>query len=260
MEKIFSICHLLTPSESDARKSLPLTLLVSQMIELATQHANHLGIGFLHLDPMGLGWVLSRLTVEMKKWPTVGQSYVLSTWVETLNRHFSERCFSIETEEGEILGFGRSVWMIIDLKTHQSVSTACIDFSQDLIPGKECPIPRQMRHKPFKADKESEYVFQYSDLDFYRHVNTVKYVALLLNQFPLACYDQNLLSRFEVAFMHEARYGERAVIKSIREKTDNPCLTESVQSDETFTTTFDVTVDERQILRSRISFTSLKSD
>lgn len=254
---------MLTPSESNAQQSLPLTLLVSQLIELATDHANHLGIGFIKLDPKGLGWVLSRITVEMKHWPRVGERYRLSTWVETLNRHFSERCFSVENEKGEILGYSRSVWMVIDLSSHKSAGTGGVEFNQDLIPGRECPIKRQMRHKPFEPDKIREYTFQYTDLDFYRHVNTVRYIALLLNQFPLSCYDENLLSRFEIAFMNEAKYGETARLCSLKEETaTEDLLSDSLLSEEisgkSETTTFTMNVGDKSILCSRITFTSLK--
>lgn len=240
MDKILYLEHLLTPSESNAQQALPLTLLVSQMIELATDHANHLGIGFIKLSPKNVGWVLSRLTVEMKRWPKVGETYRLCTWVETLNRHFSERCFAVEDTEGNVLGFARTVWMIIDLESHAGVSTECLELTDDLSYPRECPILRQMRHKPFEADKTVEYAFKYTDLDFYRHVNTVKYISLLLNQFSLECYDNNLLERFEVAFMHEAKYGETATIDSITEE---------------HTTTFDINVGKKPILRSRIRFT-----
>ena len=255
MERIFTQEFLLTPSESDAQRQLPLTLLVSQVIELATAHANHLDIGFLRLDPAGLGWVLSRLTVEMKRWPRVGETYRISTWVETWNRHFSERCFTVEDSAGNILGYVRTVWVIISLESHKSAGTAELDFSPDLIPDRECPILRQSRHTHFEPQKTVEYRFKYTDIDFYRHVNTVRYVALLLNQFPLEVYDTNLLSRFEIAFMREAKYGQVAVINSIEETTPTPEFVDPDPSAFSKTHTFEVKVEDNPILRSRITFT-----
>ena len=100
------------------------------------------------------------------------------------------------------MGYIRTVWVIIDLKTHKSLGTAGLEVSPEMIPGLECPILRQMRHKPFIPMKTVDYTFKYSDIDYYRHVNTMRYINLILNQFPLDTYDNNLLSRFEAAFMN----------------------------------------------------------
>lgn len=254
MDKTFSEEYLLTPSESNAQQQLPVSLLISQIIELATAHANHLGIGFLKLDSMRVGWVLSRLTVEMRRWPAVGEKYKITTWVETWNRHYSERCFSITDSSGATVGFARTVWVIIDLDTHRSVGTANISFSEQLISDIPCPIQRQTKHRPFDFQKCVEYTFQYTDLDFYRHVNTVKYVLLLLNQFPLECYDTSTLSRFEIAFMNEAHFGEKAMIYSIEEETDTPEFVADVFRKKSLTTTFDIKTVDKPVLRSRMTF------
>ena len=260
MEKTLTREFLLTPANSNAEKQLPLTLLISEIIEIATEHANRLGIGFLNIDASGIGWVLSRVTVEMRRWPVVGEKYSITTWVETYNKHFSERCFSVESEEGETLGLVRTVWVIIDLKSHKSVGTAGLDLPSEIISDRPCPILRQMRHKPFTPQKTVEYTFKYSDVDYYRHVNTMRYVSLLLNQFPLSVYDDNHLSRFEVAFMNEARCGQTAVINSIVDETETPEFIGDVFSKHSTTTTFEMNVDEKPILRARITFTPRKQD
>ena len=43
--------------------------------------------------------------------------------------------------------------------------------------------------------KTTDYTFKYTDCDVNRHVNTVKYLDLLLNQFNLEKYDQNFVKR-----------------------------------------------------------------
>lgn len=246
---------MVKPSECNAKRQLPLTTLVSQMIELATDHANLLGIGFLDLEPRGLGWVLSRLSVEMSRWPRNGEKYILSTWIESYNAHFSDRCFSIATEEGEILGYGRTVWVIIDLSTHRSVGTAGTVMPAEMIAGLECPIPKMSRHRAFDPTETAEYVFQYTDIDFYRHVNTVKYIALLLNQFTLDELDSHLLSRFDIAFAHEATYGQTAVIKSMNEEVPTPGM--AGHSLRSFKRSFEITVDQQPILSSSIVLSEL---
>lgn len=254
-ESILSKDFMVKPSDCNAGGKLPLTALVAQMIELATDHANILGIGFLSLEPHGLGWVLSRLSVEMKRWPANGECYILSTWIESYNQHFSERCFSVKSSNGEILGYARTIWVIIDLQSHNSVGTAGTILGDGMIADLECPIPKFMRHKAFVPEKSSEYVFQYSDIDFYRHVNTVKYIALLLNQFSIEDFDSGFVSRFDIAFAHEAKYGETVVINSIDEKVPSPSLAR--HSSESFRRSFTLEVNGTLILTSSIVLSEL---
>lgn len=206
---------MVKPSESNALRQLPLTLLVSQIIDVATDHANLLGIGFLNLEPEGKGWVLSRLAVEMSRWPSTGEHYTLSTWVEDWNPHFSERCFSVVSESGETLGYVRSVWMIIDLNSHRGLGTASLNLDEECIRGKGfCPITRNAKNRPFQPEETRDYTFKFTDLDYYCHVNTVRYISILQNQFSLDFYRTHRLSRFEIAFFHEAKYGETVTIDS----------------------------------------------
>lgn len=246
---------MVKPSECNARGELPLIILTSQMIELATDHANLLGIGFLSMEPKGLGWVLSRLSVEMKRWPKNGEKYILSTWIETYYPHFSERCFSIVSVDGEVLGYSRTVWVIIELKTHKSVGTAGTVMPPELIAGIDCPIPKISRHKPFEPETISEYIFKYTDIDFYRHVNTVRYISLILNQFTLEDFDRNLISRFDISFAREAKYGETVMIESIREEVPAPgLLQDPLKSYKWF---FNLSVGQSQILTAAITLSEL---
>lgn len=201
-----------TPGLCNARRELPVSLLVSNIIEVATEHANNLGIGFRKMTPEGVGWVLSRLTVEMYRYPSFNERYTLTTWIETWNRHFSVRDFMVTAPDGSVSGYARTVWMVIDLSTHASVGTSALDFDTGLISSRPCPVGRQKRHARLPPQLSGSYIFRYTDIDFYGHVNTTRYVELLLNQFPLSRYEHSHVRRLEVAFQHEARFGERAVI------------------------------------------------
>jgi acyl-ACP thioesterase len=48
----------------------------------------------------------------------------------------------------------------------------------------------------------------YSDIDFNRHVNTLRYIDLIFDMLPLSVIEQNGGVRIDVNFIAEARYGE----------------------------------------------------
>lgn len=171
---------------------------------------------------MHAGWVLSRLTIEMQSYPRVNDNFSITTWIESFNRHFSERAFCISGENGKIYGYARSVWMVIDTVTHNSVGLGHFNLPQSMISGIRPPIDRQQKHFTiFEPEYDGDlpkgsniadypvfdYRFKYCDLDSYRHVNTVRYVTLLLNRFSLDEHDSTYVKRLELSFMHEAKYG-----------------------------------------------------
>lgn len=55
--------YTLTAGESNACGRMPLTLVTERIIEVATEHANALGIGYAALITRNIGWVLSRLSI-----------------------------------------------------------------------------------------------------------------------------------------------------------------------------------------------------
>lgn len=246
---VFSREFILDPGQSNAERELPLPRLVTQMIDLAAAHANHLGIGYDFLSTKNMGWILSRLTVEMNRWPATGEGYRLETWVENWNSHFSQRCFAIYGNDDAVIGYARSLWVVIDLEQHKNMGTAEMIMPTELQHPERCPLAPFEKRKVLEYDKSVSYRFTYSDLDYYRHVNTVKYISLLLNQFSLEDFDSNRIAKFEIAFVNEARYGQDVEIKSFTEYTeekDNPKSRQAVNY-------FVIQSPEKVILRALIS-------
>lgn len=229
MTPIFSQTFFNSANESNPEGELALNILVSNIIEIATAHANSLGIGNPSMQHLGAGWVLSRLSVEMTAYPPCNTEYKLFTWVESFNRHFSVRCFRVENMEGRVYGYARSVWMVLDMKKHENFGLSHLSLPEGMIPGIDCPIPQQAKHVeilPFGESKEGHshsaieathadvsYTFKYNDIDFYRHVNTVRYLTLLLNQFTLQEFDANFVQRLELSFLREGSYGMTVSIR-----------------------------------------------
>lgn len=230
MEPIYSESYFLSAGETNAEQEMALPLLVTKLIDIATAHANSLGIGNPAMTHLNAGWVLSRLTIDMDCYPKVNDTYTISTWIESLNRHFSLRSFKVESADGKIFGYARSVWMVMDTVRHTNVGLSHISLPDELINGKPVPIDPQQRHVPIVETDFSgklptgsltataqpfTYRFKYCDLDSYRHVNTVRYVVLLLNRFSLEEHDQAFVKRLELSFLHEAKYGmETCVLRS----------------------------------------------
>ena len=64
-----TITRELTAAGCNAQMELPLQSLVREIIDAATEHANSLGFGYARLIEDGNAWVLSRLSIEMSRFP-----------------------------------------------------------------------------------------------------------------------------------------------------------------------------------------------
>ena len=223
----------LSAGDANAEMEMSLPLLTQRLIEISTDHANNLEIGNPWL-PDHCGWVLSRVAIEMREYPIVSTTYSIDTWIETWNRHYSERAFCISDSEGRSMGYAREIWMVLDTHTHANAGLDQLSFSKEFLLSRECPIPRASKHNLLKLPEEikenerrvvaaapnpAEYTIQYTDLDAYRHVNTVRYVRLIMNQFTLKEHDEMIVRRVEFAFLDEGAYG--MTIQILRSNVEN---------------------------------------
>ena len=208
--KEFSKTYYLAAGECNPQGELPLTLLMTRIIEVATLHANSWGVGYERLIRDNQVWVLSRVAIEMMEYPKVNTNYKLTTWIEDYNRHFSQRNMRIDDENGKPLGYVRTIWMVIDMNTRASVDIEKLGYIRENVSDIPCPIEPQSRLRPIDQGHAVDYTFGYMDCDFNRHVNTVRYLSLLMNMFDMDCYDHYFIRRMELSFIKETHYGETA--------------------------------------------------
>lgn len=215
MTKLYTRTYSLSAAQCNAQGELAPAQLVQQIIEVATDHADLLGVGYKDLEKTGTLWVLSRIAIEMDAYPRLMDTYDLSTWIEGYNRHFSERNIEIRHSDGHILGYARTIWVAIDLKTRRPADLTAISYISDTILDRPCPIAKQGKIRPIEPPQVvRDYTFRVSDIDLNRHVNSTRYVELIMNQMNLADFDECYLHRFEIEYKHEARYGDTVEVDS----------------------------------------------
>lgn len=227
LSKEYSESFFLGAGETDAQGTMPLWLIAQRAIELATAHANSLGIGYATLIKRNIGWVLSRLSIETLIPMPINTQYTVTTWIESYNRRFSERNFAITGADGTVYAYVRSIWSAIDYEKRTGADISAVAPEGLPISDRECPIlpaPRIGELGPEAARRP--YTFRYCDLDFNRHVNTVRLIELILNQWPLQRYDAYEPVRLDVLFHHESTYGQ--TVEVLTQDLENRSLCELV--------------------------------
>jgi len=213
-EHVFSCAYHLSAGECGPEQVLPVALIIDRCIAVATDHANALGIGYDDLKAHGQAWVLSRIALEMETYPSVNEKYTVETWVESFNRAFSVRNFRILDAAGRECGQATSVWVAIDVERRTLADISRFDRLKDSITsGCKSSVRPCGKHRPVGADAEvTVREFRYSDIDANRHVNSVRYVEMLLDCWSLEFFYTHRVKRLEVSFVKESFFGQKALI------------------------------------------------
>ena len=204
---------LAEPFHCDFSNRLLMGHLGNHLLNAADFHSNDRGFGMHYLNTINKTWVLSRLAIEMEQMPVAYDRFAVETWVESAKRYFTRRNFMVQnTKTGQVYGYGRSIWAMIDTETRQPVNLLEVrdGLLEDYVEAdKPCPVDKESRVKMSnEAQPVGSVIARYNDIDINGHVNSVKYIEHVLDLFPLEFYRDKRVLRFEIAYVAEAHYGD----------------------------------------------------
>lgn len=195
----------------DFTGKLTMGVLGNHLLNCAGFHAAERGFGMSELNHNHYTWVLSRLAVEMERFPHQNEKFSIQTWVENVYRLFTDRNFAILDAEGNPIGYARSIWAMIDMETRKPADLLALhggSITDYIYTEKECPIDKPSRIKVSTDEVAGTHQAVYSDIDINGHVNSIKYIEHILDLFPLDRFRQQEVKRFEVAYSAESYYGD----------------------------------------------------
>ncbi len=200
--------HFVTESYLlDFQGKLPIPSIGNYLLHAASSHADARGFGYTDMTEKQTAWVLSRLAIEMTDYPRTSENITLYTWIDEVGKLFTSRCFELCNADGKTLGFARSIWAAIDMNSRRPTLLDVEKLSEYIIE-RPCPIEKPGKIKPVEQDTVGElFRVRYSDLDINRHLNSIKYMEHLLNMFDVSLFEEKQITRFEIAYQSEGRYG-----------------------------------------------------
>lgn len=193
---------------SDFRGKATLPMLGGFMLQAATRHAEERNFGYSFMTSQQRAWVLMRMTIEISEYPSNDTSIKLHTWVSDINKLFSERSFAFEDQNGNYIGYARSMWASIDLETRRPTNILDLDRMVDFKSDKVCPIPSATKIPLLKdAELATSFTVKYSDIDINKHLNSMKYIEHLVDVFPIEMFQEREIQTFEINYIAEGQYG-----------------------------------------------------
>ena len=188
------------------------------------------GFGVHTLSPKNLTWVLSKLVIEIDSRPEQFSEFDLTTWVNKNTRLVSTRNFTLSDTKGDVFIRSLSQWCMLDLTRRAPVDLNTIEnFYAPYISEVESSCELPLRLSVIAPEVIMEHKVAYSDIDFNCHMNTMRYIGLMLDMVDIELLKSNRPMRIDVHFIAECLYGQ--IIKVGMQNIDNQTLFEITRDD-----------------------------
>ncbi len=179
------------------------------MQEAGAAHSEQIGAGRRALAVQNLAWVLTRIQVEMDRYPKAGETLSLETFPTPVRRWFFPRYFIIRDGKGGDVCRAASLWVLLDLTTRHMVQPGAVAA---LMPdNSDLPAPLGLPGSVGEISgtlQEERFLPRYTDLDANRHVNNTRYVDWACNALGIDTMAEYELARFTVNYNMEIRPGQ----------------------------------------------------
>lgn len=212
MQKWSKYDYCVEPFTEDYLGNLSWGNLGNLILRCSSLHAGEHGFGYSQMIKLHHAWVLSRLVIEIEQLPKTGETFGIKTWVDRLYRQFTDRHFSVLRPDGTAYGHATSIWALIDTETRQPADLEKLPnggFSSALIPDNPSPIAPMGRIRMKNPQLVASHHAAYSDLDINGHVNSIRYIELLLDYFSIDELRTQPVRRIEMAYCLESYCGDQ---------------------------------------------------
>lgn len=213
MEKEF----VLEVGHIDGRQIARPSALVDFMQELATNHAEALGMDKAAWEKCNAFWVLSRLKYYLHRPLRQHETLRIVTWPRKIKGALWYRDFRFSVGEEEV-GHAVTAWSIISRDQHKLVRPT--EMGIDL-PEQEWGITEMLSQLPRRTlQPYFEREVHYSDIDVNRHLNNVKAVDILSDAIGLEKHEDWFVSEFQVNYKAETACGTKLQLLREEEGTE----------------------------------------
>ena len=208
MGGIGSYIYRIEPRDVDFTRQVTLMAVGDDILHAAGEDADHNGFGLRVLGANNASWVLSRFAVEMERRPVQYEKLIVETWVGEVSRLMTTRNFRVLDEHGKRIGAAVSYWAMIDLTTRQPLDLRSNPDYLKAVCEEPSPIEKPGRIARVNPTQSVSHRVVYSDVDFNRHANSMKYLEWMVDMLPVEWHTERVCRRYTLNFMHEARYGD----------------------------------------------------
>ncbi len=210
MENTSQQYFVINQQDIDFTQRASMRSIIDYTLCAAGRDADTRGFSVTELNGDNHTWVLSRYAIELAKLPLLGDTLKVRTWVSDCTRLLSTRNFCITNQDGDLVANAISQWCIIDLNSRLPINLTVLDIvCQD----EPSPIAKPIKIDSRHTTTVRQHQTRYSDLDFNCHVNTLRYIDMILDVLPIDMLRHDGSIRFDIQFNSESKLDELLDIK-----------------------------------------------
>lgn len=213
-EIVFSKDIHIRSYEVDATGYFSMQAICNHLQDIAWEHAGRLGFGYEQLAQQNLFWVLSRLKIEIKKYPLWNDKVILKTWPSGSEKLFAYRDYTIEDKNGQLLIAATSAWLILDKVKHRPQPSGFLEKVPSFPESKVCENDLKKLPSVENGKKNRFITVLFSHLDMNQHMNYSRYIQWILDSYPHEMHLNNQLRSLEINFLAEAELNDGIAVQT----------------------------------------------
>ena len=175
---------LIPPSACDYSGKLGYAGAFAVLMDLATEHAERLGIGLAAMKAKNRFWVTVKTRIIFYERPAVSEAVRLITWPEKPGAVRCNRSYEIRRGD-ELLVAGRTEWAVMNTELN-SIAPATDLFPAELDYMSGSSVSESFAHIPARFDGSepfTSYTVRSTDIDLGGHMNNAAYPRALFGAF-----------------------------------------------------------------------------
>ncbi|MCR4676176.1 MAG: hypothetical protein K5634_02965 [Sphaerochaetaceae bacterium] len=231
MENLHSESIKVNIGNSDATLHLSLPAMMTCFQDIATEHAQLLGIGFKDMSDKGLVWVTTKTMVDIEKSPSFLSDCTVSTMASEIRNGRAYREYTISVRD-KVCVKGKSEWTALDIKTGRPVSAETVMPELEYVENRVCPSDfRMIDHDFSNAEVLGVCKVRSTDIDFIGHMNNIAYVRSFQSLFTVEQLKKNPFRHFEISYVSSCYEGNEIEYRirgnevcGTNLKTGKPCV------------------------------------
>jgi acyl-ACP thioesterase len=186
--------------------------------EAAICHAENLGVGREDMARTGQVWILSRMSVLVKRRPDYCETITVRSWPRGGEKLFAMRNFDIRDKNDIAVVSARSAWLIVDLEKRRPLRPQAIMDNLPQNEGLESLSPEDKGTAALEERKDLQKTAErkalYTDIDYNGHVNNVRYIEWIEDALDPQLLEKAEKIRLDINYLNEIMAGESAEILS----------------------------------------------
>lgn len=193
-------------SETGRDGRLTVKALLDYFQDIATLHAEELGVGLAYMQPQHMAWFLASWQIVVYRYPKYAEKVIVGTFPYRFKASIGCRNFFLKTEEGELLAVADSKWTLMNtaenrmvLPTEKILTTFTVEEKLEMnYKGKRIKTPSELT-------EQEPFWIRPHHLDGNGHVNNSQFVQMAMEYLPV----DSVVTELRVEYKHQLQLNQK---------------------------------------------------